>query len=28
LATGVQTRAPGWPWKAGPSPFEIESYSE
>jgi hypothetical protein len=28
LAAGVQTRAPGWPWKAGPSPFEIESYSE
>jgi hypothetical protein len=25
LAAGIQTRAPGWPWKTGASPFEIEN---
>lgn len=24
LAAGVQTRLPGWPWQAGPSPFAVD----
>ncbi|PSP63507.1 hypothetical protein BRC76_02840, partial [Halobacteriales archaeon QH_8_67_36] len=23
LAAGAQTRLPGWPWTAGPSPFSV-----